>query len=267
MDILILAGIGFLTGTLGGFLGIGGSVIMIPAMVFVYGENQHLYQASAMICNFFVAIAAVFIHHRADALVMKVIKWMVPLAGVGIILGVFVSNTPIFAKEKSYLLARVFGLFMVFVVVYNLARLIHRVKGAKAYELSNIRKSNALSSTCGFLSTLPAGLLGIGGGSICVPFQQLLLKMPFKNAISNSAVMIACVSLIGAAYKNMTLSQHDISIYESLRIAACIIPTAFLGSIVGSKLLHRIHVNAVRVVFILMAAVAAYKMMTIIPGS
>ncbi len=39
-------------GLFGGLLGLGGSTIMIPALVMVFGENQHLYQAAAMICNF-----------------------------------------------------------------------------------------------------------------------------------------------------------------------------------------------------------------------
>ncbi|NIA17514.1 MAG: sulfite exporter TauE/SafE family protein, partial [Planctomycetes bacterium] len=35
--------IGLSMGLAGGLLGIGGSVVMIPTMFFVFGENQHLY--------------------------------------------------------------------------------------------------------------------------------------------------------------------------------------------------------------------------------
>jgi len=45
MHYFILATIGVLMGLFGGLLGIGGSVVMIPALVFEVCENQHLYQA------------------------------------------------------------------------------------------------------------------------------------------------------------------------------------------------------------------------------
>jgi len=86
MDYLILAAIGIVMGLFGGLLGIGGSVVMIPALVFALGENQHLYQASAMICNFFVGTTAAMVHKKADVLVLDVIKWLVPAAAVGIII-------------------------------------------------------------------------------------------------------------------------------------------------------------------------------------
>lgn len=62
MDYFILALIGIAMGSFGGLLGIGGSVVTIPALVLAFGENQHLYQASAMLCNFFVGGAATLVH-------------------------------------------------------------------------------------------------------------------------------------------------------------------------------------------------------------
>jgi len=74
MEYLALATIGIVMGLFGGLLGIGGSVVMIPALVFLFGENQHLYQASAMICNFFVGGASVVVHKKADVLMTGVIN-------------------------------------------------------------------------------------------------------------------------------------------------------------------------------------------------
>ncbi|HCC29209.1 MAG TPA: permease [Marinilabiliales bacterium] len=39
--LLLLIAIGLVAGTLGGLLGIGGGIIMIPAMVYVMGMGQH----------------------------------------------------------------------------------------------------------------------------------------------------------------------------------------------------------------------------------
>jgi uncharacterized membrane protein YfcA len=268
MDFIIYLIIGLFMGLFGGLLGIGGSVIMIPALVFVYGENQHLYQAAAMFCNFFVGISAAIIHKKADAIMMDVVKWIVPFAIVSVILGVTISNSSLFAgRAKSYLLARVYGLFMLYVVIYNVLRLGMLAKGWGSFEVSGVRKSGRLASLCGFITGLPAGLLGIGGGIVCTPTQQLFLKMPFKRAISNSAATFASISLIGAIYKNVTLGQHSIAIADSVRIAIGVIPGAIVGAVIGSKYLYKLPKNIVRIIFILVAGLACYKLLTVSPGS
>ena len=46
--LLILIGIGILTGFMAGMLGIGGAIIMIPAMVFLLGLSQHTAQGTSL---------------------------------------------------------------------------------------------------------------------------------------------------------------------------------------------------------------------------
>ena len=266
MDYLVLAAIGIVMGLFGGLLGIGGSVFMIPALVFAFGENQHLYQASAMICNFFVGTTAAMVHKKADVLVSDVIKWLVPSAALGIIIGVAVSNSSAFAHGNSYLLARIFGLFMVYVVIYNCFKFRTHSSRVGDFDISKTRRSVPLTILCGLLTGIPAGLLGIGGGTVCVPAQQLFLKMPLKRAISNSAATIASVALIGAFYKNLTLTQHSIEIADSLRMAIVVIPGAIVGAFIGGRLMHKLPSNAVRVVFILLCALACYKLLTVAPA-
>ena len=263
MDYFILAAIGIVMGLFGGLLGIGGSIVMIPALVFAFGENQHLYQASAMICNFFVGTAAAVVHKKADVLMIHVIKWLVPAAAIGIVIGVAVSNSSAFARGNSYVLARVFGIFMIYVVIYNCLKFRSRVDD---FDISNTRRSVPLTALCGLLTGIPAGLLGIGGGTICVPLQQLFLRMPLKRAISNSAATIASVALIGAFYKNLTLTQHSIEIADSLRMAIVVIPGAIVGAFIGGRLMHKLPSNVVRVVFILLCALACYKLLTVAPA-
>lgn len=266
MDYLILAAIGILMGFFGGLLGIGGSVIMIPALLFMFGENQHLYQASAMICNFFVGASAVIVHRKAGVLMPGVLKWLVPSAALGIVIGVAISNSSVFAKGNSYLLARLFGLFLVYVIIYNSLRFGRGRGGASGLDTSGVKKSASLSVLCGLLCGVPAGLLGVGGGIICVPAQQFFLKMPLKRAISNSAATIASIALIGAFYKNLTLFEHGIAPAESLKIAAFVVPGAVVGSFLGGRAMHKLPVNIVRAVFILLAALACYKLLTVTPA-
>ncbi len=249
-------------GLFGGLLGIGGSVVMIPAMVVFFGPNQHLYQASAMICNFFVAISSAAVHRKAKVLVVGVVKLLIPAGVLGIIAGVALSNISFFSGANTRNLTRAFGLFLVYAIVYNLTRFGKSRGGADGLDLSRTRRSRPLTLISGLITGLSAGLLGIGGGSVCTPAQQLCLRMPLKRAMSNSSALIAAMALIGAFFKNITLARHNIAAVDSIKIAAVVIPTAIIASFAGGRLMHILPKNIVRVVFIGLLIVASYKMLT-----
>jgi uncharacterized membrane protein YfcA len=105
------------------------------------------------------------------------------------------------------------------------------------------------------------GLMGIGGGAVAVPGQQILLKMPLRNAIANSAATIASVSWLGAIAKNISVSvQHTATWQQSLLLAACLAPTAMIGSFVGARRTHTLRLGWLRVAFALLMFVSAGKM-------
>ena len=263
MDYVILVLIGSVMGFFGGLLGIGGSVVMIPALVIAFGENQHLYQASAMICNFFVGLAAVLVHKKAHVLMIDILKWLVPAGLLGIIAGVWLSNISFFAGPNSYNLCRAFGFFMIYVAVYNIFKFGKRDGGADGLDMSKSKISRALTMCTGLITGLSAGLLGLGGGTVCTPTQQLFLKIPLKRAISNSSALIASMALAGALYKNITLSKHGIAALDSIKIAAFVIPSAMVGAYIGGHLLHKLPKDLVRAVFIGLVILAAIKMLTV----
>lgn len=268
MDYLILLTIGLVTGLFGGMLGIGGSIVIIPALTLAFGQNQHLYQAAAMICNFFVAASSLIAHRKAESFTPTVLKFLIPAAVIAVIAGVALSNSPLFAREKSYLLARLFGAFLVYVAGYNTFSLFAKNKFTQQSFQRKIkmRPVGFISSAIGTVTGLFAGLLGIGAGTIAIPLQQLTLKIPIKNAMSNSAATITAIALLGAAYKNLTLPEQGIAIVESLKIAACLIPTAIIGGYLGGHLMHKMPRNLIRAVFIAVLILAAIKLITTTPA-
>jgi uncharacterized membrane protein YfcA len=265
--ILILVGLGM--GVMGGLLGIGGSLVMIPALTLIYGENQHLYQAAAMICNFFVSASALIAHRKAEAIVKCVLVRLIPAAMIAILCGVMLSNLTLFEGRNSYLLARAFGLFLVYVVAYNSYRLylsVHPKIVEVQKPMPKKRIAAFFSMFCGAVTGLAAGLLGIGAGTVATPLQQVTLKLPLRNAMSNSAVTIVSIAWLGAIYKNATLAQHGIALGDSLKIAACVIPGAILGGYVGGRLMHALPKNIVRAIFIGVCILAAVKLLTVTPS-
>ncbi|HSV26763.1 MAG TPA: sulfite exporter TauE/SafE family protein, partial [Sedimentisphaerales bacterium] len=188
-----------------------------------------------------------------------------PAAVVGVLAGVALSNMSMFEGRNSYLLARIFGGFMLYLAVYNMFRFGGRSGGEDGRDISQIRRSALLAMVSGAAAGVGNGLLGIGGGSIATPLQQLFLKMPLKRAMANSSAMIMGISLFGAAYKNATLGQHGITWAESLRIAAIVAPTAIVGAALGARLMHKVHKDWVRAAFIGVAILAAWRLLTVAP--
>lgn len=271
MDYVLYSVIGLCMGVVGGTLGIGGAVFMIPAMTFVFGENQHLYQAASMICIFFVSSSSLIAHHKAKVISKQLMVRMVPAALVGILAGVAVSNSAIFEGANDYILSRVFGGFLVYVVAYSSFRFYRSIKMGQPQEAQtpeqNESKKTSLGWVVGLITGMGSGLLGMGAGTIATPLQQLLLRSPMKRAMSNSAMLIVCMSWLGAIYKNWTLSQHGLDFTDSIKIAACIIPGAIIGGTIGGHLMHALPKNIVRAIFILVCIIAAVKLLTVSPST
>ena len=253
-----IAGLGLLAGILGGLLGVGGGVIIIPALALILGPNQHLYQATAMIASVAISIPAALRHHKAGAINSKVLASMLPAAVTCILLGVYLSNLPLFQDPAGQrLLQRILAGFMVYVIYLNLLKL--RAKKNTAQIIPPKLSKTRGASVGGVMGTL-AGLLGIGGGAIAVPLQQVILHIPLRSCIANSSAVICISSIFGAIYKNMTLSTSSAFAFPGLALAGLLIPGAILGGRLGAKLTHLLPLKIVRMIFILLLSLGAYKL-------
>jgi uncharacterized membrane protein YfcA len=258
VELICLLGLGLVAGVLGGMLGIGGSIVMIPVLTLLLGRNQQLSQAAAMIVNIFVATPAVIRHHRARAVRWDVWGRMLPMGFVFIVLGVEVSNR---ISHKG--LELLFGAFLIYVIIVNIRKLFD---GDKSESEENSRTGWPASSSVGGAMGFVAGLLGVGGGIVAVPLLQRVCRLPLRQCIATSASVMCITSIVGAARKNMALEQlaeHGESlglhVTDSLLIAACLAPTAIIGGFLGAGLTHGLPLRWIRVAFILLMAAASGK--------
>jgi len=262
-DALLYAGIGLVMGLGGGLVGIGGSVIMIPAMVLLTDVNQHVIQAAAMICNACVGVSSCVSHLRARTMVPRVLRAIIPAAVAGVVVGVTVSNAPIFRAEHAAWLARLFGVYLLYAAGYNLLHFQRRrIAEPEPLEPHVVHLTPARSVVTGLMAGFCGGLLGIGAGTVSTPLQQLLMRMPMRRAMSNSAATIVVMASIGAVYKNLTLGQHGYTAADSLAIAGCMIPTVLVGGTIGGALMHKMPQQIVRAVFVAVLVIGAWKLLT-----
>lgn len=254
-------------------LGIGGSSIMIPAMVVVLGasanvggrmiDQTHQYAAVAMIVNFLLSVPSVIAHWRNKAIWLGVVKVMIVGGLVGIVVGVWLSQFVDGQYIRWFL-----GFFFIYVALENLHK---AYKGPRSD-----RSSKAAAEEIWWMPKLAlgtgigvfAGMTGLGGGAMAVPAQQYSFNIPIRNAIANSSALIVSIAWLGAILKNTQLAANPAlggSWTTSLLLTACLAPTAMIGSYIGGNLTHRLPVRVVRVAFALMILVSTVKMFEGLP--
>lgn len=263
MDYFFYLLAGIIAGALGGMMGIGGSIIIIPALILLTsyhgnysGTTQHLIQAVGMLCNVFISLPAAIGHWRSGAVTKSIVSNLVPAAIIGIILGVSVSNISFFAGDNGKYLTILLGVFLFYVGIYNLI-LILRPTRKQDFSADNITFSRPKTIASGLFVGLLSGLLGIGGGSVCIPCQQVFLKVPLRNAIANSSCTIVSIVLIGAIYKNATLAHHGLNWREAITITACIVPLSIVSSYFATKLTHNINQRLLQILFTILLIIIA----------
>lgn len=255
-DILPLLLTGLTAGVLGGLLGIGGSIIMIPAMAMLFARkdwsDQHLIQAAAMLVNVAVALPAARKHYKMGAFRADLFRAMLPATMLFIIVGVLVSD-----QLDSGWLRRLFAIFLVYVSVTSVAKALHK---RQPHEPDNERVTRLRGGFVGAVMGFLSGLLGIGGGGIAVPLAHVVCKLRLKNCIAVSSMVMCLTAGVGAALKVALLPGHGHSIVEPFVLFLCLAPTAIVGSVIGASLTHRIPANALRLVFGAIMLVVAARM-------
>ena len=265
--IITIAAIGFAGGLLGGLLGIGGSIIVIPLLTLVKGNNQQLYQATAMIMNIAVGASATLKHHLKGAIQVKVVLKILPAASVGILAGVALSNI-----IPTLWLQVVFALALMGIAVSEVKGAFQPARPAQEKTESELnddatsKKSGLANVMIGGFTGLCSGLLGIGGGIIIIPLLKKYSGFSMKAAIPASSATMLITASIGAFYKNIELPNlqapdgSPLEISTSLVIAACLIPPAFVGSYIGASMMHRLPMTVIKRAFALLLVIAAWRM-------
>lgn len=256
LTILAELGIGLSAGLLGGLLGIGGSVIMIPALAILLGSSdpntQHLYQAAAMAVNLAVTVPAAIRHYRAGALLPRLLALIAPVALVSIIAGVMLSN-----QIDGRNLRLLFAAFLCYVAIVAIIKIYRRTPD---HDLIESRLTPVRAGSVGAVLGGAAGLLGIGGGILAIPLAQGLCRVPLKNAIAVSSATMSITAGVGATLKIATLDQWGFEAWDAIRLALTMAPTAIIGGWFGAKLTHHLPLGIVRVVLILLMLVSAWRM-------
>jgi len=266
-QVLELLGVGLLAGTVGGMLGVGGGVVMIPAMVIFlgdrYGPNSlHLYKLAAIATSVFVSIPAAARHLRARAVLTAMLPAILPAATVGTVVGVWVAGH-FFQAEQTRILRRIFGVFLEFVVAVQLYQDWLAGQGERSLRRSCPLPSRRLliGGSVGLPTGLIAGLLGVGGGIWNVPVQYLLFGVRLRYAIATSSFVVVFVSAVTTIVQSWSVAHlPGLSLHASVPLVGWLVPGALVGGWCGAELTHRLPVRWLRYAFGALLALSGLRL-------
>jgi uncharacterized protein len=259
-EILLRALVGLVAGLVGGLAGLGGSIIMIPALAMFWGYDddeaktkQHIYMAAAMAVNVIVALSSSILHAKKKAARKDVLVALIPSMAGGMILGVLLSS----GSKGSWSLYAFAG----FIWLYCIYNVVTTIKKIPDYPEDNPSPAVWKMVAVGLFVGTISGYLGIGGGILLVPLLSLT-KLPLRHAIAGSAGAMWISSIIGASMKFATLPGLGLSMTDALYFALPMGAGALVGAYLGAMLAHKLKLPHLKLIIALILAVASIKMIS-----
>lgn len=257
--LIILCAVGALAGTLAGLLGVGGGIIMVPALIFLLPglgiESAVVAQmavGTSLACICVISIVSARAHHRRGGVLWPVVVSMAPGLIVGALVGAAIAG-----QLSSLMLQRIVGLAAVLIAIKMLT-------GGQPSAQRDLPPKTGLTAVGGFIGTL-SSLIGIGGGSLTVPFLNWC-NTGMTRAVGTSAacgMAIAWSGVFGFVVAGWGVPGTGPASfgYVSLPAVAAITVASIACVPLGAALAYRLPATALKRIFALMLLVVGVKML------
>lgn len=239
--------IGGVAGILAGMLGVGGGTIIVPALIVIFtslgfapASIQHLALGTSLATILFTSISSFRAHHKRGAVDWGTVRRISPGIVVGTLGGTWVA-----ALISTALLQWIFAAFLIYVVYQLLgSRPPHATRS-----LPGLTGMTAMGGLIGIVSSL----VGIGGGSLMLPFF-VWCNMAVRTAIGTSAAVgffIAAAGTAGYMFSGSGVPlRPDYSIgFVYLPATVGIAVASMLTAPLGAWLSHRMPVPTLKKCF------------------
>jgi uncharacterized membrane protein YfcA len=243
--------IGFLGGITAGMLGLGGGIIFVPGLMIIHkyyglfsGYELQVAVYTSLISIIFAGSTSSILHYKNRLIDMSVVKKYSIYVILGSFFGIYILE-----HVSSELLELVYS-----VILIILALLL--ISDAKIIR-NNINYLNKAGNLYFFANGSISSLMGIGGGTLSVPYLSFLIADIKRSIASASAIglIIAVSSLLYMFVLNPSIYSEKIN-HIALFL---LIPSGVLGSYTGVYLLRILNPEKVKNIFsTLLLVVAVY---------
>lgn len=259
--ILVYMLLGAVAGTLAGLLGIGGGIMVVPGLAWVFMHFQIAPDyAMHMACGTSLAIMVLTTGSSLHSHVKRKVEfWAIYRKFLpGIVLGVMLG-----ALFSTWLTSRVLAIvFAVFVLLMALKMFLHRGTGGE-HRLPGWLGMSSVGIGIGAKS----GLLGLGGGVITIPFLTYC-GVNMRKSVVVSVMVGMTIALIGSvSYIVLGLRQAGLPawslgyIYFPAWISVAL--ASMVCARVGAYFSHRMPVRALKIVFAVLMFLIGVRMLTV----
>lgn len=255
MDVAVLLMLGVFAGVLSGMLGIGGGQVLVPILLIVLASSvppeflMKTVLATSLATIPFTGLLATYKQNKLGNVDFSVVKRMTLGVVVGALLGGLVAP-----YVPAVALKLVFALFALYVGVQMLL--------GKQPKL-NVTFSARTSSIAGAMTGAISSWVGIGGGTVLVPFL-LSVGVQLKRSVGISSAVGVVVAL--AASVGYALSAHLQAVvlpgqwgYVHIEALMGIVAGSLLGVPLGVALCQRVNAVLIKKIFALTLLIAGVK--------
>lgn len=242
--------LGCVSGTLAGLLGVGGGLIIVPALILMFHQRgfadeviTHMAVATSLATIILTSISSVRVHHAHGAVQWRLFKNLSVGIVAGSLLGAWLADS-IQARALQVLIA-------LFALVVSL-QMGFDFKPISRQPLPGKKGLWLIGNGIGMLSTL----FGIGGGSITVPLL-IRFSVPIQQAVATASVCGLPIALAGAlgfvimGWSNPLLPTYSLG-YVYAPAFLGIVASSVLFAGLGARLAHRLPASTLRKLFALL---------------
>ncbi|MBN1477318.1 sulfite exporter TauE/SafE family protein [Candidatus Sumerlaeota bacterium] len=214
---------GTLAGALGGLLGIGGGILLMPILRLCAGLSPAQAAGTCIVAVFFTTLGGSFRHWRQGHIdIRSIFPVMVAGAAATVIFSLLFSHLAERPRWLDLGTGLVFSLVSARMMTEGLLELSRGPVG----ETSQQQPRDCLSGkiAVGGLSGILPGLLGIGTGALLVPWFAMSVRVPMQVAVGSSLACFSVNASLSAVFK----------VLQGFTAVAVALPLC-LGTLVGSQ--------------------------------
>ncbi|MGH7143075.1 MAG: sulfite exporter TauE/SafE family protein [Planctomycetota bacterium] len=256
-------------GVFGSLLGLGGGIIVVPALTLLFGIDIHFAIGASIVAVIATSsgAAATYVRERlANMRVAMVLELSTVLGALtGAELAAWIPGSWLYIIFAA---AMFYSSMMMFrkrhsepIPLDRKAPIADWLNLSSSYfdettgkEVSYRVIRARIGLLFGYIAGMLSGLLGIGGGAIKVPTMDLAMRMPMKAATATSNFMIGVTAAASAGVYFMKGQINPI-------VAAPVALGVLIGALFGSKLLGRIQNKTLRAVFVAVLLIISVRML------
>jgi uncharacterized membrane protein YfcA len=250
--------LGAFAGVLAGLLGVGGGLVIVPVLTFIFTAQHlpdahilHLALGTSLASIMFTSVSSLRAHHLRGAVDWPVVRRI----SLGIMVGTFGGSW-----VAAQLSTRFLKLFFVVFLYYVATRMLLNIKPGPHRQLPGRAGMFGVGGLIGGVSSL----VGIGGGSMSVPFL-VWCNVAIHRAIGTSAAIGFPIALAGAAgyvVNGLPVPLPPQSLgFVYLPALAGIAAASIVTAPFGAKLAHCLPIDKLKKIFALLLLVMGTKML------